>query len=82
MKFIGLFILLLCALAVSREYSGYSRKRIAELGDFLELARYMRTQIHCFLRSPHEIADGFDGEAIRPFISAFTVLCETSELLR
>lgn len=69
MKLFGLLLLLLGAFFVSREYSRYMRKRLAECEGFLSFIKYMRRQVHCFLRSPSEIGRDFEGEAIAPFLS-------------
>ena len=70
MKLLGLALLLICALVISREYSRYLKKRIAECEGFISLITHMRLEMKCFLRPPRDIGRGFESTAINSFISA------------
>ena len=68
MKLFGLLFLLLGALSLSREYSGYTKKRLAECEEFIAFIKHMRLSLKCFLKPPREIARTFQGDAIKPFL--------------
>jgi hypothetical protein len=70
MKLLGLALLLICALVISREYSRYVKKRIAECDGFISFIKHMRLEMKCFLRPPKDIGRGFESSAINFFISA------------
>jgi hypothetical protein len=70
MKLLGLALLLLCALILSREYKGYQKKKIAECEGFIAFLGYMRLELRCFLRSPREMGRSFENEAISAFLSS------------
>lgn len=68
MKIFGLFFLLFGALSLSREYSRYVKKHLAECEEFISFIRHYRLLLKCFLKPPREIAKAFRGEAIAPFL--------------
>ena len=70
MKLFGLALLLLGALIISREYTRYVRKRIAECEGFIAFIKYMRLEMRSFLRPPREIGRGYSDESIAPFLNA------------
>ena len=74
MRYLGFFIIVLAAAAVSREYARYMKKRLSECEGFLKLFEYMRIKISSFLDSPRKIAEGFDSDALRSvgFLSALS----------
>ncbi len=68
MKIFGLLFLLSGALSLSREYSGYVKKHLAECEEFIAFIKHMRLLLKCFLKPPRDIARAFRGEAIKPFL--------------
>ena len=78
MKIFGFFLLLLGALAFSREYSRYVKKHISECEEFIAFIKHMRLELKCFLKPPREIARTFEGKAIKPFLDSL----ESAESIR
>ena len=70
MKYLGLAFLLIGAFFISREYSKYIQKRLAECEGFLLFIKHMRRQVGCFLKPPCEIGEGFVNKPITPFLLA------------
>lgn len=70
MRLFGLTLLLLAALFLTREYSRYVNKRIAESRGFISFIKHMRLEMRCFLKPPREIGRGFYNDSIAPFLSA------------
>lgn len=70
MKLFGLSLLLLSALLISREYTRYVRKHIAECEGFISFIKHMRIEMRCSLRTPREIGQRFSDEAIASFLLA------------
>ena len=64
----GLFVIVIAALAASREYSRRVRKRVCECERFLEFIRHIRIQVGCFMRPPSELGCGFSGREIEGFV--------------
>ena len=72
MKYIGIFAVLLAAIAGAGEFSRSKKKQARECRDFLAFISHLRVQVGCFLRTPRELADNFSSEALREcgFLSA------------
>ena len=64
MKYIGILLILTAAVAISREFSKYMNKRVAECKDFLAFIAHMRIQVGCFLRPAKELGSGFSSHAL------------------
>ncbi len=64
MKYIGFLILFSAAFAAVRSYSENERNKLMECRGFLELFRYMRLRMSCFMSSPAEAASGFSSDAL------------------
>lgn len=64
MKYIGIFLVLVAAVTVSRDYSTYMKKRALECKDFLAFIAHMRIQVGCFLRPVKELALGFSSPSL------------------
>lgn len=64
-RYIGIGLILLSALAVSRGYERFIRRRIAEEEGFLALLLHIRAGVECFLSSAEELVRGFENEALQ-----------------
>ena len=64
MKYIGILLVLLTSVAISRDYVGYMNKRTAECKGFLDFIAHMRIQVGCFLRPVKELAFGFSSPSL------------------
>lgn len=64
MKYLGIFAIIFAAVAFSREYARYMKKRRAECEGFLAFIKHARIQIGCFLKPVRELGDGFRSEAL------------------
>ena len=65
MKYIGIFAVLLAAMAGAREFSRIKKKQTRECRDFLAFISHLRVQVGCFLRTPRELAANFSSESLR-----------------
>ncbi|MBQ8322047.1 MAG: hypothetical protein IJX92_06755 [Clostridia bacterium] len=63
-RYIGIGLILLSALAVSRWYERFIRRRIAEDEGFSALLLHIRAGVECFLSSAEELLRGFENEAL------------------
>ena len=72
MKYVGILLILISAIATSREFSKHINKRAAECKDFLAFIAHMRIQVGCFLRPVKNLGEGFSSPALEKsgFISA------------
>lgn len=70
MKLFGLALLLFSAFVISREYTGYVKKHLAESEGFISFIKHMIFEVKCYLKPPREIVKGFHNEAIEPFLNA------------
>ncbi len=64
LKFVGAGLLLISALAFSREYDRFLSARIALARGFLELLLHIRQKINCFLSSAESLISDFENDAL------------------
>ena len=65
MKYLGIFAVLLSAMAGAREFSRNKKKHACESRDFLAFISHLRVQVGCFLRTPCELVENFSSEALK-----------------
>lgn len=78
-KYIGILAVLLSALAISKEYSAFSKKRLSESCAFLSFLEHMKIQVGCFLRPANELLKDFSSDTLAAV--GFTDALENSESL-
>ena len=64
MKYLGIILILLSSLLVSREYRRYMQKRLDECLGFCNFIAHMKIQVGCYLRPVRELARGFSSAAL------------------
>ncbi len=71
LKYLGLIMLALAGIFISREYEKKERKRLFELAEFVRLLEHIRLKISCFLAPKTDWLSDFksDSEELSDFLS-------------
>lgn len=62
--YIGISAVLFAAALLSREYSRYMKKRLAECEAYLAFIGNMKIQVGCFMRPLSELCENFSSDAL------------------